>query len=349
MKPDREVGIVGYGGYVPRFRIDTAEIDRVWKGAGKRRIGVAFNSVPGPDEDTTTIAIQASRNAMKMAAVDPASIGAVWFGTESKPYAVKPTSTIVADAIGALPSAAAADWEFACKPGTEAMLAATAMVGSGMAGYALCGGSDTAQSRPGDVLEYHTGAGGAAFIMGPGEESVAVLKGSTTYVTNTPDFFRREGRIYPSHGQRFTGEPAYFHHTCSAVSRLFEQLDVGPDEFTYAVFHQPNYQFPLRVAEKLGFRREQVEPFVLSNSIGNTYSAAALLAFTYALDVAKPGDRILLASYGSGAGSDAFSFEVTEKLPEVRCRGISLQRYLDNRREVDYALYSRYRGKLRLS
>lgn len=349
MKPDREVGIVGYGGYVPRFRIDTAEIDRVWKGAGNRPKGKAFNSVPGPDEDTTTIAIQAARNAVKMAAVNPQSIGAVWFGTESKPYAVKPTSTIVADAIGALPFVAAADWEFACKPGTEAMQAATAMVGSGMVRYALCGGSDTAQSRPGDVLEYHTGAGGAAFVMGPGDESAALLKGSTTYVTNTPDFFRREGRTYPSHGQRFTGEPAYFHHICSSVSNLFGEMRLGPKDFTYAVFHQPNQLFPLRVADKLGFKKEQVERFVLCNSIGNTYSAAALLAFTCALDAAKPGDRILLASYGSGAGSDAFSFEATERLPEIRSRGIGLKRYLDECREIDYALYARYRGKLKLN
>ena len=158
MKPDRAVGIVGYGGYIPRFRIDAAEIDRVWKGSQKQS-GLSFKAVGGLDEDTTTIAIQAARNALTMADIDPQDIGAVWFGTESKPYAVKPTSTIVADAIGALPEANAADWEFACKPGTEAMQAATAMVGSGMARYAMSGGADTAQARPGDALEYNTGAG----------------------------------------------------------------------------------------------------------------------------------------------------------------------------------------------
>lgn len=348
MKPDRAVGIVGYGGYIPRFRIDGAEIDRVWKGQNGRR-GRAFKAVPGPDEDTTTIAIQAARNAMKMAAVNPQDVGTVWFGTESKPYAVKPTSTIVADAIGALPAANAADWEFACKPGTEAMQAAAAMVGSGMARYAMCGGADTAQARPGDALEYNTGAGGAAFIIGRAEESVAMLQGSCSYVTNTPDFFRREGRSYPSHGQRFTGQPAYFHHIRSSVMQLFKELNVGPQDFTYAVFHQPNHQFPIRIAKELGFREEQVEKFVLSKIIGNTYSGAALLGFAYALDAANPGDRILLASYGSGAGSDAFSFEVTERLPEIRKRGVPISVYLKRNAEVDYALYARYRNKLRLT
>ncbi len=348
MKPDRNVGIIGYGGYIPRFRIDAAEIDRVWKGSQKVP-GRSFKAVAGPDEDTTTIAIAAARNALGMAAIAPDKIGAVWFGTESKPYAVKPTSTIVADAIGALPEANAADWEFACKPGTEAMQAATAMVGSGMAMYAMSGGADTAQARPGDALEYNTGAGGAAFILGPGEESVAVLEGSASYVTNTPDFFRREGRSYPSHGQRFTGRPAYFYHIKEAVTRLLKELNLTAEEFTYAVFHQPNSQFPLRVAGQLGFRKEQVEPFVLSTLVGNTYSGAALLGFAAALDVAEAGDRILLASYGSGAGSDVFSFKVTEKLKASRARGVPIRKYVDRREEIDYAVYARYRNKMRLS
>ncbi|MDD5308147.1 MAG: hydroxymethylglutaryl-CoA synthase [Deltaproteobacteria bacterium] len=347
MKPDRTVGIIGYGGYVPRYRIDSAEIDRVWKGSGQPR-GRTVMAVPGPDEDTATMAIAAARNAMAMAGIDPSLLRAVWFGTESKPYAVKPTSTIVADAIGALPEASAADWEFACKPGTEAMQAAAAMVGSGMARYAMCGGADTAQSRPGDALEYNTGAGGAAFVLGPADESLAALEASTSYVTNTPDFFRREGRSYPSHGHRFTGEPAYFRHIRASVTRLLDELGLAPSDFKAAVFHQPNPQFPVRVARELGFSREQAEPYVVSARMGNAYSASALLGFACALDDAAPGDRILLASYGSGAGSDAFSFTVTERIAERRPRGVPIERYLSQSRPVDYALYARYRGKLRV-
>jgi len=347
MKPENKVGIVGYGGYIPRFRVDAAEISRVWKG-GSRKPGRSFKAVPGPDEDTTTIAIQAARNAMNMAQIDPAELRAIWFGTESKPYAVKPTSTIVADAIGALPNANAADWEFACKPGTEAMQAAIGMVGSKMARYAMCGGADTAQARPGDVLEYNTGAGGAAFVLGAATQSLAEIEASTSYVTNTPDFFRREGQPYPSHGQRFTGEPAYFHHIRSSVIKLFEELSLGPNDFSRAIFHQPNYQFPLKVANELGFLKNQVEPYILTNLVGNTYSGAALLGFARALDDAQAGERILLASYGSGAGSDAFSFLVTDKIIEFRKRAVPIEYYLKRTKMIDYAMYARYRGKLRM-
>src|SRR5512140_3295714 len=137
------------------------------------------------------MSVEAARNALARAGIDPTRLGAVWVGSESHPYAVKPTSTIVAEAIGAVPHTQAADWQFACKAGTEAMVAAIGMVGSGMARYTLAIGMDTAQGRPGDALEYTAGAGGAAFILGPGEESLAVIEATYSYVTDTPDFWRR--------------------------------------------------------------------------------------------------------------------------------------------------------------
>src|ERR1043166_676576 len=139
MQPKSAVGIVGYGAYVPRFRLDASEVERVWSGGAPAK-GRSFKSVAGPDEDAATIAIEAARNAVAMAGVDPAALGAVWVGTEAKPYAGKPTAPLVADALGALPYANAADFEFACKPGTEAMQASFGMVASGMARYTLCAG-----------------------------------------------------------------------------------------------------------------------------------------------------------------------------------------------------------------
>lgn len=347
MKPRNDVGIVGYGAYIPRFRLDAAEIGRVWR-ADEGVRGRSFKAVAGPDEDTCTIAIEAARNAVAMAAIDAAELGAVWVGTESKPYAVKPTSTIVADAIGALPRTNAADWEFACKPGTEAMQACAGFVSSGMARYAMCVGADTAQGRPADALEYTCGAGGAAFILGEAAEAIAVLEASTSYVTNTPDFFRREGRPYPSHGHRFTGEPAYFEHTQQASRALLAELGRTPKDYRFAVFHQPNVGFPARVARTLGFEKAQYEPYILAGEIGNTYAGSALLATAAALDDARPGDRLFLCSYGSGAGSDAFSFVVTPRLEAVRGRSPRVRDYIARQQPLDYALYARYRGKLRM-
>ena len=131
----------------------------------------------GIDEDVITMSIEAARNALSRAGIPPERLRAVWVGSESHPYAVKPSGTVVAEAIGATPNVQAGDWEFACKAGTEAVVAAMALVGSCMADYALAIGMDTAQGRPGDALEYTAASGGAAYVIGPAEECAGEDRG----------------------------------------------------------------------------------------------------------------------------------------------------------------------------
>lgn len=346
LKPSHPTGIIGYGAYVPRYRLPAREVARVWSGGRAAGIPIKEKAVPGMDEDVVTMSLEAVRNAMKRARVDPALIRAVWIGSESHPYAVKPTSTIVAEAIGAAPHVQAADMEFACKAGTEAMVMAMGMVGSGMARYAVAGGLDTAQGKPGDALEYTAAAGGAAFVIGPAEESLAVINAAYSYVTDTPDFWRREYQHYPEHGNRFTGEPAYFKHILAAGRTLMDAMGTKASDYTWATFHQPNTKFPQRAGALLGFSPEQIAPGLLSPVIGNTYAGAAIIGLTATLDVAKPGDRILMVSFGSGAGSDAFDLTVTEKLTERRDLAPKTQEYIARRTEIDYAMYARLRGKI---
>jgi len=345
MKPKREVGLAGYGAYVPRFRIKASEIARVWGGVDEA-LPIEEKAVPSLDEDTITMSIEAARNALARAALDPQELRAVWVGSESHPYAVKPSSTLVAEAIGASGATLAGDWQFACKAGTEALQAAIALVGSEMADYALAVGMDTAQGRPHDALEYTAGAGGAAFVVGPKSESLAVLEASYSYVTDTPDFFRRPYEHYPEHGNRFTGEPAYFAHTLEAVRTFLELTGYTARDFQWAIFHQPNVKFPAQAARMLGFDKEQIAPGLLAGKIGNTYAGASLIGLTAVLDIARPGDRILVCSFGSGAGSDVFSFTTTDKLVERREVAPRTGWYIARREYIDYAMYARYRNKL---
>ena len=345
LKPEHEVGIVGYGAYVPRYRLPASEVSRVWTDS-TGGLPVTEKSVPGEDEDVITMSVEAARNALKRAGIPPTEIRAVWVGSESHPYAVKPTSTIVAEAIGAVPNTQAADWEFACKAGTEAMVAAMGLVGSGIGKYAMAIGMDTAQGRPGDALEYTAGAGGAAFIIGKAENALAVIEATYSFVTDTPDFWRRAYQKYPEHGHRFTGEPAYFKHITEAAMRMMEATATTAKDFAYAVFHQPNAKFPQRVGKELGFSPEQIKTGLLVPVIGNTYSGAAIIGLTAILDEAKPGDRILLTSFGSGAGSDAMIIRVTDLIEERRNKAVTTAEYIERRTEIDYAAYVRMRGKL---
>jgi hydroxymethylglutaryl-CoA synthase len=315
---------------------------------GQGGVPVIEKAVAGLDEDTLTISVEAARNALARAQIDPQQIRAVWVGSESHPYAVKPTSTIVAEAIGATPNTQAGDWEFACKAGTEAMQAGIGFVAGGMGRYVLAIGADTAQGRPGDALEYTAAAGGAAFIIGSAEESLAIFEASYSYVTDTPDFWRRPYAHYPSHGQRFTGEPAYFEHVTSAGKTLMAELGRSAKDYNYVVLHQPNSKFPQRAAAMLGFEKAQWETGLVCPVVGNTYSGAAMLGLTAILDIAKPGERVLCVSFGSGAGSDAFSLVVTDNIQDKASLAPTTQAYINRRTEIDYAMYTRFRGKLQM-
>ena len=139
------VGIVSYGAYIPRYRIKIEEIAKVWGSNANSIIDglmVYEKSVPDMDEDTITIAVEAARHAINRAGINPEKIGALYTGSESHPYAVKPTSTVVAEAIGATPELTSADFEFACKAGTAAIQSCMGLVGSGMIELGMAIGSD---------------------------------------------------------------------------------------------------------------------------------------------------------------------------------------------------------------
>lgn len=343
--PITPVGIVGYGAYVPRFRLPGSEISRVWT-EGNSKSPVKEKAVPGLDEDTATMSVEAARNALARSAINPQEIAAVWVGSESHPYAVKPTGTIVAEAIGATPGVLAADWQFACKAGTEAMQAGIGLVGSGMAHYVLSIGMDTAQGRPGDALEYTAGAGGAAFLLGPAGEAIAAIQHSLSYVSDTTDFWRRPSTHYPSHAERFSGDPGYFGHIIPAARQMMETMQTTPEQYDYVVFHQPNPKFPTRALEELGFKPSQWKDGLLAPEIGNTYAGSAMIGLSAILDIARPGDRILAVSYGSGAGSDAFDLLITERIVEAQQRAPTTRDYIRRRVPIDYAMYVRLRRKL---
>jgi hydroxymethylglutaryl-CoA synthase len=344
MKTSSIVGIVGYGAYIPLNRLKAEEVSRMWGGAGEP---IEEKAVISMDEDTVTIAVECGRYAVYRAGIDPSEIGAVYVGTESKPYAVKPCGTIVAEAIGATPNVTAADYEFACKAGTEAFQTCMGLVSSGMVRYAMAIGADTAQGRPADALEYTAACGGAAFIFGRKEDgTLADIEGSYSYVTDTPDFWRRGREMYPRHGSRFTGEPAYFSHIVGAAKGLMAELGTEAADYKYAVFHQPNTKFPIRVARSLGFGMDAIKPGLVVPFVGNTYSGSSPLGLAATLDVAEPGDRIFMVSYGSGAGSDAFSLIVQDAIKNNQGVELPVQTFVTRKRYIDYSMYSKFRGKI---
>lgn len=343
-------GIVGYGAYVPVFRITVEEIARVWEKDGRHiseSLGVKEKAVASFDEDCATISVEAARRAVETAGIDAIKIGAIYIGSESHPYAVKPTATIIGDAIGAAPEYMAADLEFACKAGTAGMQVCMGLCRSGMAEYGMAIGADTAQGKPGDALEYTAGSGGAAVIIGCREEEIiAEINDTFSFTTDTPDFWRRQHAEFPEHGGRFSGEPAYFRHVVGAAKGLMNRTGEKAGDFDYVVFHQPNGKFPLRAAKILGVEKERLAQGTLTPQIGNTYSGSTMLGLASILDKAGAGEKILAVSYGSGAGSDAFSITATKNIEKKRAR-VPVLEMIKEKKYIDYGMYAKHRRKLK--
>ncbi len=346
------IGIVGFGSYLPRYRVKVEDISKEWGAdpeAIKRGLLLYEKTVPGLDEDTITISVQAARYALQRCGINPAEIGAVYIGSESHPYAVKPSGTIVIDALGIGPDVHVASYEFACKAGTEAMYVAYGLVKADEVKYALAIGADTSQGAPGDALEYSASAGGSAFIIGK-EKVAAEILFTHSYTSDTPDFWRREGEFYPRHAGRFTGEPAYFRHVVNAGKTLLEKSGMSQKDFKYAVFHMPNGKFPQMAGKQLGFTKEQLEAGWIVPWMGNTYSGSSPTGLSAVLDVAKPGDKIFMVSFGSGAGSDGFIFKVTDEIKKMQNKAPKVRDMLDNNKiYLDYGEYAKFRRKIILN
>ncbi|MDP7069432.1 MAG: hydroxymethylglutaryl-CoA synthase [Candidatus Peribacteraceae bacterium] len=331
--------IIGFGLSIPSKKITVEEIASNWQQdpeSIKSGLGVQAKTVPDAGEDTFTLSFEAGKQAIETSKLKSSQISAVYVGSESHPYAVKPTSGMVAAALECDPFCHSADLEFACKAGTAAMQIVDSMIRSKQIGYGLAIGADCAQSKPGDALEYTAAAGAAAFVMGPASDKNALCQIDRTisFTTDTPDFWRANGKDHPEHAGRFTGEPAYLHHVREATKAIFEVGKITPDDIDHVIFHMPNAKFPRRIAKELGFSKEQLEHGFIVPTIGNTYSACSPLGLAHVLQQAKKDDRILLVSYGSGAGSDAFLMTMLRD-------GVKLK---PDTRETSYINYSQYQS-----
>ncbi len=342
-----KIGIEGIGFYVPPFRIKLSEIEKIW--GRQAPVGVEEKSVACWDEDSLTMGVESALRLVQKLKTQSSKlktgkigIKRVFFGSESPVYAVNPTSTILAEYLGIEGEYNAYDTQFACKAGTGALISALDFVKAGES-KALVVASDKALGRPRDALEFTAGSGAVALLVAKQKELLLEVLSYASFSSDTPDFWRGAEEKFPSHFGRFTGEPAYFKHVLSAGRLILEKTGLKPQDFRFAVFHMPNYKFPVRAAKFLGFSFDQIKDSLIVKKIGNCYSASALLGLTAVLEKAGRGDLIFFVSYGSGAGSDAFVFKVGPFIDIFRPK---VSEALENKIYISYEKYLQFIGEV---
>ena len=145
-------------------------------------------------------------------------------------------------------------------------------------------------------------------------------------MTDMPDFWRREHQFYPQHGGRFTGEEAYFAHTKGASNAILKKSGMKPTDFAVRRVPSAERQIPAagRARARLHAGTDR-SGMALADSGQHLFGRVADRLDRLLSMSAKPGDMIFMCSYGSGAGSDAFIWKVTDRINEVRDKAVHTQ------------------------
>jgi len=353
----RTVGIVGYGVHIPEFRLSCEEIWSTWvhrqnPDAIRRLMGLSEVAVTSWHDDPNTMASDAGKAALEMAGVSPADIGAIYLGTCTNPYVTKASVTFVAESLDLGSDLFSCDCQFGSKSGTSCLQICTGLVAGGIINYGIAIGSDALLSHtaPNDwPLEYTSSSGAAAYVVGS-DKVVAEIEQLHSYATETTDFFRLDGDRYLTRAvyieEEFIG---YNRHIASAVGGFMNKFGCKPNDFEYLVLHQKNGNEPLALGREMGFADEQLRPGLVADRIGDCGSANSLIALALVLDKASAGQRILLASYGQGAGSDVLSLRVTDLIDEARARRKAyggVEEQIGRRISIRYQDYLRMQRKI---
>ncbi len=299
-------GIVSYGAYVPLRRLGPGSSG--WNLPGEK-------AVAGWDENSLTMAVAAVADCL--AGIDRSRVDGLYFASTTPPYGEKLAATTAAWAAGLRPDILTADITDSLRAGTAAMRMAVDTVKAGSAKNILVTASDLRMATPRSGQDNNIGDGAAALLIGD-TDVIAEIEGSYSLSNELLDVWRAGvGKYLHSWEDRFVFEEGYLKILPKVVKTFLDKSGVTLADINKAVFYGPDLRRHRQMAGMLGLKPEQMqEP--LFDKMGNTGTAFSLMMLVAALEDAKPGDRILLASYGDGA--DVLLLKVTEKIAGIKGR-----------------------------
>ncbi len=336
------VGISGYSVYVPRLRIKKEDYAKAW--GSFQAGGVSEKTVMGFDEDVLTAGAKVSRRALESVPVAPAKVTRFAFASTTAPYLEKLLSGTVLVNVGMPNSAFASDHTTSTRAGTEAFISAYEHVKASPGGLAVVATADAPRASMWDPLEHPMGAGAAGFVLSS-ENLIAEVEGHASFaMEHFGERFRPAGSetLQDLNVKKFFAS-AFTACTTKACNALIKKLGAKPEEFAHVVIQQPDAKTPGSVAGKLMFNDVQLASGLVSVNMGDLGAASTTVGLAAALDAAKVGDRIMVVSYGSGAGSDAISLKVVSDRKPVP----GFKEQLEKKEYIDYIQYVKLKGALK--
>ena len=330
------VGITSYGAYIPRYRMDRKTIFQAmgWFNAATAGVARGEKAVANYDEDSITMSVAAAMDCLNGFKRD--DVDGLYLSSMSLPYAERQNAAICTTALAFKPNIRTADFGASPKGGTTALLAACESVQAGNSNNFLVCAADSRLGKPGSGMEHTFGDAAAALLVGR-NNVIAELKGSFSMTQDFPDVIRGEGKRFPrTWEERWIRDEGFQKILPAVITGLLNKYNLSPGDFAKVAIACPNNRVALDLCKKAGVAAEQIQDTFIDN-VGDTGSAMALLMLVAALESAKPGDKILVVSYG--AGGDALYFEVTDQIEKIK-RRLGVSGHLEIKKSLDN--YSKY-------
>jgi hydroxymethylglutaryl-CoA synthase len=330
-------GIVGFAAYIPRYRLPREVIAKQWD---QPSMG-GEKAVANHDEDSLTLAVNAAVDCFRET---DARLDAVFFASTTSPYREKQAAATIAAVLDTGPQVRTTDFTDSLRAGTSALQAGLDALQAGAQRVLVCAG-DCRMGEPDNVAEQSHGDAGAAVLLGS-QNVIAEVLGSFTISEEFHGTWRTEGQDYVhSFPGAFETKFGYARFVTSAVQGVLQRCHLAPEQITTAVLAAPNPRAVAAVAKGLRLDPKKQVCDTLWTMLGDTGTAQPLVLLAAALERAKPGEIILLASYGDGA--DAFLLRVTDAITGYRVTR-SLYSQIETKRLMpSYGKYARFRKLIR--
>ncbi|MGD9033717.1 MAG: 3-oxoacyl-[acyl-carrier-protein] synthase III C-terminal domain-containing protein, partial [Desulfobacteraceae bacterium] len=333
-------GITGFGVYLPYYRLKRETIFEAmgWFNPGIAGLARGEKTVANYDEDSITMAVAAGIDCLED--LDREKISALYLASTTLPNKERGNASIASGALNLSPNTWTAEFSGCLKSGTTALIAA--LSGSDSEVALVCA-SDCRLGKAGGTQEQLFGDGAAAFTVGT-DGVIASLVGHYSLSYDFADYRRMESdKFTRSWEERWIREAGYAKMIPEAINGLLSSCKLQISDMDKVVYPPLSLRDHMAVSKRLGLKSDKVQAPLLE-SIGNTGSAHPLLMLAAALEEAQAGDKILVASFGSGA--DALLFQVTEEIERVKNRR-KLKENLDYKRDLgNYTKYLSFKGML---
>jgi len=325
------VGIVSYGGYIPRMRLSRAAVanNMGWFAPGLFGAAKGERSMANWDEDCLTMAVAASRDAL--VGMDKAKLDGIYLASTTLPFSDRDNAGVVKSALNLRDGIISADFASSLKAGTTALMTALEAVKGADRHQILVTASDKRLTKAASNEEMMFGDGSGALVVGDDNVIAEYLGGYTTSI-DFVDHYRGEDATFDYNWeQRWVRDEGFSKIYPEVFRGVMDKTDMAVENITKMIFPCIFGRILTKLAGSVGAKADQVAD-TLQAEVGECGTAHPFIMLAKELETAKPGDILMVAGFGQGA--TALMFRVTENIKNLPAR-MGVSGYMANKMTQD--------------